>query len=115
NNPYVATFNGHNHTSIDIKMRVVAAGMKEIPVDYAVWLRVFMSDKTTYRARGICNKQEHLHKALRSCMNAKRTGSTSRVIITTDRIVIAPDTDVICWEETINLDNIEVVIMSKEV
>lgn len=117
NNPYIATFDGRNYTSIDIKMRVVAAGMQETPVDYVVWLRVFMSDKTTYRARGICDKLEHLHKALDSCMNgvAKRTGSTSRVFITRERIAISPDMDAICWEEIINLDNIEVVIMSKEV
>lgn len=117
NNPYIASFDGRHHTSIDIKMRVVFAGMKEIPVDYVVWLRVFMSDKITYRARGICNKLEYLHRALDSCINgvAERTGSISRVFITKDRIAINPDTDVTCWEETIDLDNIEVVIMSKEV
>ena len=115
NNPYIATFDGRHHTSIDIKIHVVAAGMEETPVDYVVWMRVFMSDKITYRARGICDKLEHLHKALDSCMNgvAKRTGSTSRVSITRDRIAITPDTDATCWEETINLDNIEVVIMSQ--
>ena len=117
NNPYIATFDGCHHTSIDIKMRVMFAGMEETPVDCVVWLRVFMSDKITYRARGICNKLEHLYKALDSCINgaAKRTGSTSRVFITRERIAISPDMDVICWEEIINLDNIEVVIMSEEV
>ena len=117
NNPYIATFDGRNHTSIDIKMRVVAAGMKEISVDYVVWLRVFMSDKVTYRARGICNKLEHLHKALDSCINgnAERTGSTSSVFITRERITVSPDMDSICWEEIINLDNIEVVIISRDV
>ncbi len=117
NNPYIATFDGRHHTSIDIKMRVVFTEMKETPVDRVVWLRVFMSDKITYRARGICDKLEHLHKALDSCINgvAKRTGSTSRVSITRDRIAITPDTDATCWEEAINLDNIEVVIMSRDV
>ena len=117
NNPYVATFDGRHHISIDIKMHVIAAGLQETPVDHVVWVRVFMSDKITYRARGICDKLEHLRKALDSCKNgvAKRTGSTSRVFITRDRISITPDMDSICWEETINFDNIEVVIVSKEV